>query len=134
MIDYGLYPAGIKDPIFVPGDQIGDGRRGCNLVTENRIEVQYVYIVRWIINAVGIENLFSNCFSHDLPQKDVLLLNIFITGTVYVQAQYKAYGTPAAFGISRLDLIYSCVQKAQGAWCRNKIIASLDALGGCGFR
>ena len=66
MVDHHFDLLGIKHPVFVPCDQIIDGCRGCNFMTENSIEAQYVDIIRGIVDAVRIENFFSNCFTHNV--------------------------------------------------------------------
>jgi hypothetical protein len=38
-----------------------------------------VYIVRGIVNAVGIKNFFSNCLTHNIPHQINLALNIVYT-------------------------------------------------------
>ncbi len=68
MVDHHFDLLGIKHAVFVPCDQIVDGHRSCNFVTENGIEAQHVNIIGGIVDAVGIENFFSNCFTHDVSQ------------------------------------------------------------------
>ena len=69
MVDYRFNLGWVKYPVLVPGDEIVDRHRRCNLVTENGIQAQHVNIIGGIVDAVGIENFFSNCFAHNVPRK-----------------------------------------------------------------
>ena len=79
MVDDRLNPARVKYTVFTSGDQIVHRHRRCNLVTENGVEAQHVNIIGWIVDTVGIEDLFSNCFTHVIPQKLVFVLMMIYT-------------------------------------------------------
>ncbi len=67
MIDDRFNFAGVKHPVLTTGDQIVDGHRRGNFMTEYGVQAQDIHVTGRVVDVVRVKNFFRDGFSHGTP-------------------------------------------------------------------